>query len=325
MNSVVKKLIEIAGQNPKTLVFPEGTDERIPVAAAEIAALGFAKPIVLGKPDEVAEIVAKAGKTLDGVQVIDPRESELLPVFTAEYTATRGVKEGVAKSVVRKPLAFGGMMVRTGRADGMVAGVASATASVIQAASVTVELSAGVSAPSSFFLIVMPESDGRVFVFADCGVNIQPTSRELAEIGVVAAANAKKLLGQEPVVAFLSLSTKGSATHPDVDKVVEAVRLAREMAPDLCLDGELQVDAALSARVAAKKAPESPVKGQANVLVFPDLDAGNIGYKLAQYLGGAQAIGPIMQGFAKPVNDMSRGASVEDVVAVAAVTALQAS
>lgn len=324
MNSVVKKLIEEAGKTPRTLVFPEGSDERIPVAACEIAALGFAKPIVLGKREEIEEIVARAGKSLEGVQVIDPKESDLLPLMAAEYAASRGVKEGIAKKLVGKPLAFGGMLVRTGHADGMVAGVASATSSVIQAASVTVELASGISAPSSFFLMVMPDADGRVFVFADCGVNIQPTAVELAEIGVVAAANAKKLIGAEPVVAFLSLSTKGSATHPDVDKVVEAVRLAREMAPELCLDGELQFDAAVSPRVAEKKAPDSPVKGAANVLVFPDLDAGNIGYKMAQYLGGAQAIGPIMQGFNKPVNDMSRGATVADVIAVAAVTALQA-
>lgn len=324
MNPVVENFIQTASSNVKTLVFPEGGDERILKAAVQIAELGFAKPVVLGKLDTMQSIAAEQGLDLQQVTLIEPKQSEWLDTMAAEYAQARDVKEGLARNLVRKPLAFGGMMVRTGRADGMVAGVASATASVIQAASLTVELAEGVSAPSSFFLMIMPEGDGRTFVYADCGVNIQPTAQELAEIGVVAAGNAKKLLGEEPRVAFLSLSTKGSAAHEDVDKVVEAVKLARAMAPELCLDGELQADAALSAKVAQKKAPDSPVQGAANVLVFPDLDAGNIGYKLTQYLAGAQAIGPIMQGFAKPVNDMSRGASVEDVVAVAAVTAVQA-
>jgi phosphate acetyltransferase len=219
------------------------------------------------------------------------------------------------------------MMVRTGEADAMVAGVASATASVIQAASLTVGFREGFSTPSSFFIMIVPtfmDEKDKVVVFADCAVNIAPNAQQLAEIAIASGQSAKALLDMEPRIAFLSFSTRGSASHPDADKVIEAVRLARDLAPEFAIDGELQGDAALVPDVAARKVKESTVAGKANVLIFPDLDAGNISYKLTQYLAGATALGPVLQGFAKPVNDLSRGATVDDIVGVSAIATIQA-
>jgi phosphate acetyltransferase len=219
------------------------------------------------------------------------------------------------------------MMVRAGDGDGMVAGAASATASVIQAASLTIGFQQGLSTPSSYFVMIIPEFMGRKdkpFIFADCGMNISPSPSQLAEIARASATSAKVLLGEQPVVAFLSFSTKGSASHADVDKVREAVRIAKDRYPDMLLDGELQGDAALIPSVGAKKAKGSPVAGKANVLIFPDLDAGNICYKLVQYLANAKALGPLLQGFARPVSDMSRGATVDDIIGITAITAIQA-
>jgi phosphate acetyltransferase len=218
------------------------------------------------------------------------------------------------------------MMVAAGDADGMVAGVTRASGAVIRAAVLTVGLRRDISRPSSFFIMDVPprgEKQGRTLLFADCGVSVSPDASELARIGVAAARNARALLGLEPRVAFLSFSTKGSAFHPDVAKVAAAAGKAKKLAPDLAIDGEMQGDAAIVPEIGGKKAPGSPVAGRANVLGFPDLDAGNIGYKLVQYLAGATAVGPIIQGLAKPVNDLSRGATVEDIVAVTAITVVQ--
>ena len=218
-------------------------------------------------------------------------------------------------------------MVSQGEADGMVAGVATATSIVIQTATLTVGFQEGLSTPSSFFLMILPEfqeEKDKIFIFADAAVIIQPNAQQLAEIAVASGTNAKSLLGIDPKIAFLSFSTKGSATHEDADKVLAALAIAKEIQPAFDMDGEMQLDAAIVPSVAAKKDPESSVAGQANVLIFPDLDAANIGYKLVQRMANAKAVGPILQGFANPVNDMSRGASVEDLIAVSAITSVQA-
>ncbi len=321
------KFIEAAKAHPRRIVYPEGADERVLQTARRVKDEGLAEPVLVGAPAAIAEAAAVAGVSLDGIEISGPHNEARLEAFAADYAATSGVKEGIARRLVKKPLAFGGMMVRQGMADGMVAGVATATGAVIQAAAVTVGFQVGISTPSSFFMMVLPEFMGeadKVIVFADAAVQVQPDSRQLAEIAVASGRNARDLLGLDPKVAFLSFSTKGSAVHADTEKVLEALELAKGIDPSLTFDGELQADAALVPRVAAKKVSDSPVAGQANVLVFPDLDAANIAYKLVQYLAGAQAIGPILQGFAKPVNDMSRGASVDDLVNVTAITVAQA-
>jgi len=324
---LIQSFMEQARRNPARIVYPEGGDERILKTAVMAKEAGIAEPIVLGNKDDVDTLAKEHGICMDGVRVLTILDDDTLARYAAAYTEARGVREGIARKLVRKPLAFGGMMVKSGDADGMVAGVASATSSVIQAASLTIGFQEGLSTPSSFFVMIIPEFLGekdKILVFADCAVNIQPDARQLAEIGVASGVNAKALLGVEPKIAFLSLATKGSASHADVDKVVEAVKIAQEMESGFDIDGEMQGDAALIPAIGAKKAVGSTVAGNANVLVFPDLDAANIAYKLVERLAGAKAIGPILQGFAKPVNDMSRGASVEDIIGVTAITAVQA-
>lgn len=323
----IKQFIEAAKADPRRIVYPEGADERVLQAARRVKDEGLAAPILVGVPESIGEAAGVAGISLDGIEIAGPHDEARLEAFAADYAASAGLKEGIARRLVKKPLAFGGMMVRLGLADGMVAGVATATGAVIQAAAVTVGFQEGLSTPSSFFMMVLPEYMGernKVLVFADAAVQVQPDPRQLAEIAVAAGRNARDLLGLDPKVAFLSFSTRGSAVHADTEKVLESLALAKTIDPDLTFDGELQADAALVPRVAAKKVSDSPVAGQANVLIFPDLDAANIAYKLVQYLAGAQAIGPILQGFARPVNDMSRGASVDDLVNVTAITVAQA-
>ncbi len=308
-----------------SVVLPEGRDERIIQAARRLQDENIARPIVLGKPEQIASAVEKAGVDLDGIQTINPKESDRLEAYAQSYSDQRdGITVAVARHVVVKPLFYGGMMVACGDADAAVGGVASATGTLIQAGILTVGLAPGINTPSSCFLMVIPDFLGekdKAFIYADCAVNVDPTAEELADIALASALSARWILGQEPRVALLSFSTRGSAAGPNVDKVREALKIARQRQPDLAIDGEFQADSAIVPRVAAKKVKDaSAVAGKANVIIFPDLNSGNIAYKLTQYMAGAQAIGPFLQGFARPITDLSRGATVEDVVSTVVLT-----
>jgi phosphate acetyltransferase len=325
--NLMQKLTDRAKADPRRIVFPEGEDERMVRSAVQVKAEGIAEPIVLGDTDTIKQVAEDTGLSLEGMAVINPREDDRLETFVEIYAANREIKPAIARKLMRRPLAFSGMLVREGYADGMVGGVSSVTAFVVQVASLTIGLADGISTPTSYFIMVVPDFLGqkdKIFIFVDSAVNIQPTAQQLAKSAVAVAADATCLLGIVPKVAFLSFSTKGSASHTDVKKVTEALAIAREIAPDLAMDGELQVDAAIVPSVALKKVKESEVAGEANVLIFPDLDAGNIAYKLVQYTANAMALGPVLVGFSRPVNDLSRGATVDDIVGITAITVIKA-
>lgn len=323
--SLRQKAIALA----KTIVLPEGDDERMLEAAGQIRDLKIAQVILLGDLDQMQQGLEKRGIDATGISVIDPVRSTYGSDFGRIYHELRqhkGMTAAEAETTMRDPLFFGAMLVRQGMADGLVAGAVNATGNVLRAGFQIVGTASGAKIVSSCFVMVNPAwscgSDG-MLVFGDCAVNPQPDAEQLADIAVATAATARKLCGFEPRVAMLSYSTLGSGAGPDVEKVSQATELVRAKAPDLQIDGPLQLDAAIVPAIGTKKAPASTVAGGANVLIFPDLDAGNIGYKLVQRLAGAEAVGPVLQGMAKGVNDLSRGCSVDDIVNVAAITALQ--
>ena len=324
----IERLIERAKSDVKTIVLPESTDQRVIKAAFMIKEQQVANVVLVGDEDEILKLAK--GLDLSGIKIEDPLKSDKTEEYSRifyELRKSKGISLEQASEIMKNPLYFGVMMVKNGDADGMVAGAANSTADTLRPALQILKTAPGTKLVSAFFVMVVPDceygKDG-TFIYADCGLVENPDAEQLSEIAIASAKSFKTLVQEEPKVAMLSYSSYGSAKSELTEKVITATKLAKEKAPDVAIDGELQGDAALVPAIAKTKAPESNVAGKANVLIFPDLNCGNIAYKLTERLAKAEAYGPITQGIAKPVNDLSRGCSAEDIVGVVAITAIQA-
>lgn len=327
---LMKKLWKLAKADKRRIVLAEGEEERTLRAAEKIIKNGIADIILVGNEDNIQKNASKLGANISGAEIADPITSERAGAYAQklfELRQKKGVTLEKAKEMVKDPLYFATMMVKLDDADGMVSGAIHTTGDLLRPGLQIVKTAPGVSVVSSVFIMMVPSceyGDSGLLIFSDCAVNPDPTAEQLASIAVTTADTAKWMCNMEPRIAMLSFSTMGSAKHELVDKVKSATQIVKEQRPDLLIDGELQLDAAIVKKVADQKAPDSNVAGKANILIFPDLQAGNIGYKLVQRFAKAEAIGPICQGFAKPINDLSRGCSSDDIVNVVAVTAVQA-